>query len=175
MSYRLAELLKEAEHDPDARDSAADLTLRLWNHRSDWPNGWPPEEVKRQIPWLFDSDWTTRGGGNATETDRFMQRIAESLTEEYQFWLRAVGATVESDESEAFAPWESGRAADVINKLRKVMAGAADTSANDESSTREDQMASQLEAMLAQRRSLLATAFALGADDDESDTLHAQG
>lgn len=44
MSYRLAERPEEADHEPNARDSVADLTLRLWSHRSDWPNGWRPRE-----------------------------------------------------------------------------------------------------------------------------------
>lgn len=118
-----------------------------------------PEGVKRQIPWLFETDWTSRGTGSVTEVDRFMQRLAESLTEEYQFWIRAVGAEDESDDRDAFATWESHRTADVINKLRKVMAGAAEGATDDEGATHEDRMTSQLEAMLQRRRSLLETAL----------------
>lgn len=49
MAHRLAELMERAEQateDADreaARKEATDLVLRLWDHRSSWPHGWPPE------------------------------------------------------------------------------------------------------------------------------------
>lgn len=49
MAHRLAELMERADaamEDADrevARKGATDLVLQLWNHRSSWPHGWPPE------------------------------------------------------------------------------------------------------------------------------------
>lgn len=52
MAHRLAELMQMAEKDEEAKAEATDLILRLWKHRSNWPEGWPPpktESVRRAL------------------------------------------------------------------------------------------------------------------------------
>ncbi len=49
MSHRLAELMsrvnsvKRAAEREEAQQAAADLIIRLWDHRAGWPEGWPPK------------------------------------------------------------------------------------------------------------------------------------
>lgn len=49
MAHRLAELMERADATTEdagreaTRKEATDLVLRLWDHRSSWPHGWPPE------------------------------------------------------------------------------------------------------------------------------------
>lgn len=57
MSHRLAELLSRGGSDAEAtaadvRREAADLVLRLWARRRDWPVGWPPEGAARVLAAL---------------------------------------------------------------------------------------------------------------------------
>jgi len=53
MAHRLAELINQAETDESVKEPVTDLVLRIWQLRSDWPNGWPPATVKSQLGWLF--------------------------------------------------------------------------------------------------------------------------
>ena len=46
MAHRLAELMQAAEDDEEAKTEATDVILRLWKHRSDWPEGWPPPKTE---------------------------------------------------------------------------------------------------------------------------------
>jgi len=49
MAHRMAELMDRAESATSdgeretARADATELVLRIWKHRSSWPNGWPPK------------------------------------------------------------------------------------------------------------------------------------
>lgn len=87
MAYRLAELLNQAETDDSAKEAATDLVFRIWRHRSDWPNGWPPTAVAGQLAWLFPPD-QRRAQWPVGSRKRLMRDITDSLTKEYRFWLR---------------------------------------------------------------------------------------
>ncbi len=60
MAHRIAELLDVSEkaRRKGDRESAArqveDLVLRVWEARSNWPNGWPPETAARITELLAD-------------------------------------------------------------------------------------------------------------------------
>lgn len=86
MAYRLAQLINQAETDDSAKEPATDLVLRLWQLRSDWPNGWPPAAIKSQLGWLFPPQNRPARRPVDNET-RLMRAVTDSLTKEYRLWL----------------------------------------------------------------------------------------
>jgi hypothetical protein len=58
MAHRVAELIDTARKTRSvstrnrAQASATDLVLRLWEHRSHWPLGWPPESAMKVLSAL---------------------------------------------------------------------------------------------------------------------------
>ena len=92
MAYRLAELLNQGDSDDSEKEAAADLVLRIWRLRSDWPNGWPPAAVARQLAWLFPPE-RHQSQQPVDSKDRLMHTVTDELTKEYRFWLRLASTT----------------------------------------------------------------------------------
>lgn len=66
---------------------ATDLILSLWEHRSAWPSGWPPEPARARIEQLDDR----RSGNSAKKTgspwlDRFLDLFSLWLDEGRLWW-----------------------------------------------------------------------------------------
>jgi hypothetical protein len=64
MSHRIAELIAAGEHEGPNREQikreCTDLILRVWEHRSHWPKGWPPPAAAELLQALDDSHPATR-------------------------------------------------------------------------------------------------------------------
>ncbi len=76
MAHRLAELMQTAENDEEAKAEATDLILRLWEHRSDWPEGWPPpktESVRRALEPV--SPFPAERDEDEAESDPWLRRV----------------------------------------------------------------------------------------------------
>jgi chorismate mutase len=64
MAHRLAELMDAAAHGRTRADREAaaqqssDLILRLWQHRHEWPKGWPPGELGTLLERLHELETT---------------------------------------------------------------------------------------------------------------------
>jgi hypothetical protein len=72
-----------------AVDHATDLILRLWRHRSDWPQGWPPEPARGMLAQL-----TKRRRHEASSdptgspwVDRF-EEMTDLWAEEARLWWK---------------------------------------------------------------------------------------
>lgn len=76
MAHRLAELMQTAEKDEEAKAEATDLILRLWKHRSNWPEGWPPpktESVRRALEPV--SSFPAGREEDETGSDPWLRRV----------------------------------------------------------------------------------------------------
>jgi hypothetical protein len=91
MVHYIAEVITRADKGSRKdKEAAADLILRLWDHRTNWPNGWPPEEAEEFRLRLRDDRYPKRSdpteGGNP-----WLARIGELSElhhEEYKVWRR---------------------------------------------------------------------------------------
>lgn len=97
MAHRIAELLVEADKarkkaDRDAlKSSVADLVLRLWQHRSCWPEGWPPSSAVAILDQLEQSERFFPGRvepGNSPWLDAF-GKLKSIQAEEQAVWIEA--------------------------------------------------------------------------------------
>lgn len=98
IAHRVAELLIRAEDEEEkAKVAATDLILRLWAHRSDWPQGWPPPETEKLRERLEAPLFPARAVPD-DDGSRWLGRLSELQRlqhDEYQVWLRL--ALVEAD------------------------------------------------------------------------------
>jgi hypothetical protein len=98
MAHRVAELISRADNgDADAAHEASQLTLELWNRRSDWPTGWPPPRSAQAIERLADAATPIESGFGPRERepepdeDPWLGRlraVARLLGEELEIWRR---------------------------------------------------------------------------------------
>lgn len=149
MAFRLAELLNRADSDESVKESVADLIIRLWRVRSDWPNRWPPGAAARQLAWLFPPA-SHRRRGQFSAMDALMRDIVEELTREYRFWLRfssSQGRELTSEE-EAMLEFESK---DSLELFWRLMHLDTPESAEDQPTNPDE----ELELILQTRRALL--------------------
>lgn len=126
MAHRLAELMDAAVRSRTRADreaaaqQAADLILRLWRHRHEWPRGWPPGELGTLLERLHEIETTPawRGrrrsshdpqpGWASALTELDMLAAAEkqiatsaslaSIREELEAWLQGSSAAGDTDE-----------------------------------------------------------------------------
>jgi hypothetical protein len=131
MAHRLAELMQTAENDEEAKAEATDLILRLWEHRSDWPEGWPPpktESVRRALepvspfpaerdededgsdPWLRRVPRLTRLQEEEREVWRDLALLDLDLGVELE-GIGMVGDDLDEEERALFAALRVGREA----------------------------------------------------------------
>ncbi|MEU5993882.1 hypothetical protein ABZ806_33335 [Spirillospora sp. NPDC047418] len=108
MSLRIAELMHQTQEATDAatREEAAracaDLVLRVWEKRSNWPQGWPPESANHVITALEQRNQWQRA--RVPEQDQDLSWLTalpaafDSIEEEQELWrLVALAATDPSD------------------------------------------------------------------------------
>lgn len=127
MAHHVAELMETAAKDrvrarrDAAADRAADLIIRLWRHRDQWPRGWPPGDLNTLLDRLRDLEatpaWQRRlrptepsePGWSAAlaELDRLAQLERELVfsaglmstgSDEVEQWRRASARAGEEDE-----------------------------------------------------------------------------
>lgn len=166
MAYRLAELLNRAKTDDSAKEAATDLVLRLWRQRSNWPNGWPPSAVASQRAWLFPPD-RRRSRRPAGGMKGLMRAVTDSLTEEYQFWLRFA-----SQGGRKLTPAEEVMLAAEPRETRIVFRQLMELNNQQEPEPTAPEAREQLESILQARRVLLQAA--LDSDADEPSPAAAQ-
>ena len=155
MAFRLAELLDRAEEDDSSRHAATDLVLRVWGHRSDWPNGWPPDTARKQFAWLFPPDPTQPRASLSTE-EQLMKTIVHELTREYRFWFKLLsgpGLNLTHDEEIVLAT-EPMSTQELIRKLTAL-------GLHDDAEADEIRVDEELESLFQTRRSLLHDALHL--------------
>jgi hypothetical protein len=108
MALRIAELIQNIEAAPDAivREDAAractDLVLRVWEARSNWPQGWPPESAAQVVASLEERAPWERAILPEREDDlswlTTLPAAFSSLEEEKELWrLIALADTDPSD------------------------------------------------------------------------------
>ncbi len=108
MALRIAELIQkmEAAADATAREDAAracaDLVLRVWEARSNWPQGWPPESAAQVVASLEERAPWQRAILPEREEDlswlTTLPAAFDSLEEEKDLWrLIALADTDPSD------------------------------------------------------------------------------
>jgi hypothetical protein len=124
MAHRLAELIDRAEHERSAKAreaaaaAASDLVLRMWRHRSAWPQGWPPKSsvaVLRALdPPRFRAQQEPSGNpwlDALADLDRLQHR-------ERQAWLRLGLEDLPFDEEEA---WLADGATELTERERETI------------------------------------------------------
>jgi hypothetical protein len=106
MAHHIAEAITRAEKGRRKdKDAAADLILRLWEHRTSWPNGWPPEQAETFRRGLRDDRYEPRSA-SADDKNPWLARIGELSElhrEEYEVWRRL--AFAEASFEEELARW----------------------------------------------------------------------
>jgi hypothetical protein len=101
MAHRVAEAINRAEKGRrQDRDAAADLILELWDHRSSWPSGWPPEEAETFRRGLRDDRYEPRPSSANVENPWLAQigELSELHRKEYQVWRRLAFAEASFEE-----------------------------------------------------------------------------
>lgn len=151
MAYRLAELLNQCESDDSKKEAATNLVLRLWRRRSDWPNGWPPAAVARELAWLFPPErhYSQRP---LPSQDRLMRTVTDALTMEYRFWLRLA-----SDHGIDLTPEEFTLLAVEPTATRDILQWMMELKDQHETKLTADKAQEKLDTILQTRRSLLQT------------------
>lgn len=91
MAHHVAEAITRAEKGSRKhKEAATDLILRLWDHRTSWPKGWPPEEAEEFRRGLRDDRYPERSD-EAEEPNPWLAGIV-ALTDlhraEYRVWRR---------------------------------------------------------------------------------------
>lgn len=87
MAHRLAELLDAAEtgrtraQREAAAEQAADLILRLWQQRREWPRGWPPGEWSTLLERLQELEATPTWQRRFSSPSNVQPDWASALTE----------------------------------------------------------------------------------------------
>ena len=73
----------------EAITHASDLILKLWEHRSDWPDGWPPEDARRRAEQFTQSRATDAEPGKSGSPwlDR-LRELEDIWLEEGLLWWR---------------------------------------------------------------------------------------
>jgi hypothetical protein len=107
MAHHIAEAITRAEKGRRKdKDEAAELILELWEHRTSWPRGWPPEEAETSRRGLRDDRYGDGGTTSEGGTNPWLARLgelAELHREEYEVWRRL--AVAESSLEEDLARW----------------------------------------------------------------------
>ena len=150
MAYRLAELLNQGDTDDS---DTADLVLRIWRLRSDWPNGWPPAAVARQLAWLFPPE-RHQSEQPVDGKDRLMRTVTDELTKEYRFWLRLA-----SHHAIDLTPEETALLAVEPTATRDIMQWIMELNDQHETKLTAAKAQETLKSILQTRRSLLQTAL----------------
>lgn len=92
MAHRVAELIDRENKagTPKAKNKAAadaaDLVLRLWAHRSNWPKGWPPESAAKVLAALEPQPYKTEGSPSGSPWIDSLRRVADLQTKEWRLW-----------------------------------------------------------------------------------------
>ena len=163
MAFRVAELLQAGEQDESVRDEVTATILQVWDHRHSWPDGWPPEPARQQLPWLFASDYEDPTE-HRSEDVQFMRRVAWALTDEYRFWMWAARLQTASDDDRwettllGHTSWQERQFIRRLNQLGSVpVSGSRGASPQPH-----EQVAKQeLNQLLRARRALLTEAMQL--------------
>jgi hypothetical protein len=93
MAHRVAELIDRANKaaTPKARNTAAadaaDLVLRLWAHRSNWPKGWPPPSAAKVLGALDPQPYAADGSLSGSPWVDSLHRLADLHTREQHLWI----------------------------------------------------------------------------------------
>ncbi len=97
MAHRTAELINKANkarrntEREIFKEKATDLILRLWERRTSWPQGWPPETVALVLERL-ENDKHVFGGYKESTGSPWLDRLwklKEIQSREYALWLDA--------------------------------------------------------------------------------------
>jgi hypothetical protein len=92
MAHRVAELIDRGNKagTPKAKNKvaaeAADLVLRLWAHRSNWPKGWPPESAAKVLAALEPQPYRTDGPPSGSPWIDSLRRLADLQAKEWRLW-----------------------------------------------------------------------------------------
>lgn len=96
MAHQLAELLRGIRQARSARgrheavSTATEVITRLWRHRSDFPDGWPPDAARRRMDSLTprSNHWDpTPAPTGSAWVDRFRE-LSQLAMEEMQLWWK---------------------------------------------------------------------------------------
>jgi hypothetical protein len=101
MAHYIAEAITRGEKGRRKdKEAAADLILRLWDHRTTWPTGWPPEEAEQFRRGLRDGRYTDQSD-SSDEVNPWLAGIGELSElhrEEYRVWRRLAFAEASFEE-----------------------------------------------------------------------------
>jgi hypothetical protein len=95
MAHRLAELMREAEvgQGEKARDAgrkaASDLVLRIWDHRSSWPLGWPPPNAAKILEELDPPPYRERRAHTGSPWLDSLAELDQLHRRERRIWANA--------------------------------------------------------------------------------------
>lgn len=93
MAHRVAELIDRGNKTTTdkARNKAAaeatELILRLWAHRSNWPEGWPPQSAVKVLAALDPQPYRAKGQPSGSPWIDSLHRLADLQTRERHLWI----------------------------------------------------------------------------------------
>ncbi len=133
MALRIAQLMRDVEEAEDAsvREEAArtceDLVLRVWEARSNWPQGWPPESARQVVSGLEEPSPWRRARVPEQDDDvswwTVLPAALDLLVEEQELWRLTALAEVDPSDIRA---WLEQRGATLGEEERKQLESIAD-------------------------------------------------
>ncbi|QUC62922.1 hypothetical protein IOD14_42620 [Streptomyces sp. A2-16] len=133
MALRIAQLMRDVEEADDAsvREEAArtceDLVLRVWEARSNWPQGWPPESARQVVSGLEEPSPWRRARMPEQDDDvswwTVLPAALDLLSEEQALWRLTALADVDPSDIRA---WLEQRGATLGEEERKQLESIAD-------------------------------------------------
>ncbi len=124
MAHRVAGLIDRANKASTAKArskaaaEAADLVLRLWAHRSNWPKGWPPQSAAKVLAALDSQPYPAEGPPSGSSWLDSFHRLADLQTSERHLWVDFGLLDLELEAEERALSDESG---DLRDDEREVM------------------------------------------------------
>lgn len=95
MAHRVAELIDAASKARSVAAQrrtaaeAADLVLRLWEHRSHWPKGWPPAAAVKVLAALDRSPYQRERAPSGSPWLDLLSRLEDLQASERRIWFGA--------------------------------------------------------------------------------------
>jgi hypothetical protein len=93
MAHRVAELIDRGDRAATAKarntaaSEATDLVLRLWEHRSHWPKGWPPESATKVLGALDTKAYAAEGPPSGSSWLDSFHRLTDLQARERHLWI----------------------------------------------------------------------------------------
>ena len=129
MAHYVAELIDEAERAPSPRKRSAlrrecaEVIQRLWDRRSHWPSGWPPDSAARLTEALDSTEPNRRRLSPSEGLAAALPALLEIHRNEAQAWLDSILlATDTSSEETWLKDWTEEMKEDELHVLHKITA-----------------------------------------------------